>query len=274
QQQQFVVEDSEPFVSTHLDRYIVQDEMVKLSLSTNSGEVDRDNLLLAYELSGKYPDTPTSRDSLKEWQQQAEEFALHLKTDFSDLQQLSVETIDISLDGVNLQADLPWLEEQLFFWRLANAKGKDDMRMWIHHLIAQVYLEKNNMERENNSLITQGVFRGEKQQPVQVVKIQAVDNAEKLLSQLIQYYKKGMLEPLLLHSSLGKKHCANAKKPLDNKAFYALWLDDFQTQGLGSEPYVKWFWSDNEQQVPQWQGLWKERIEDIYLSLYQHYQIV
>jgi len=85
-----------------------------------------------------------------------------------------------------------------------------------------------------------------------------------------------MQQPLLLNAALGQKHCMlkqGAKKklsnkPLNNSGFTAYWNDDFQKQGLGSDPYMKWFWG-NDSSEPQWESHWQTHIEQIYLPLYE-----
>ncbi len=270
------IEDNEPFETTHLDRYLIQDELIRARLFADASDEDIKQLLQKIELSGLYPDTPMMQEDLQLWQQQADEFAGLIKTKVNKVEK---ETIDLQIAGVNLQAQLPWFvdkepntkehENQLVFWRLASPKGKDDIRLWIHHLIAQVYSQKNET---NSSIVTQGFFRGEKQEAVQNIKISDVIDANNLLSELIICWKEGMQQPLLLNANLGQKHCALGHQGLDNKAFYALWQDDFQTQGLGSNAYIKWFWADKNEKIPQWEGLWQERIEQIYQPLYHYYQ--
>jgi len=71
-------------------------------------------------------------------------------------------------------------------------------------------------------------------------------------------------------------HCyPDLAEKLDGKLVAQLraiiWQDDYQTQGLGSNPYVHWFWGDS-MQIPPWQDYWQERIEAIYKPLYENRQ--
>ncbi|MFK5894934.1 MAG: exodeoxyribonuclease V subunit gamma, partial [Pseudomonadota bacterium] len=273
-----IIEDSEPFVTTHLDRYLVQDEIVKTALLDNASEEDINEQVLAFNLSGKYPDTPNTEEDLLLWQEQACDFSQYIKTEYlnnTGSNQLTIKNVQLTIAGVQLHAELPYLGNNLLFWRLANPKGKDDMRLWIHHLIAQVYADTKNTDSKGKQLITQGVFRGEKQEAVQLVQYTPVESPQQLLAQLIQCWKDGMQQPLLLNASLGQKHCLKIKgkaKPLDNFAFQTFWQDNFLISGLGSDPYVHWFWSGNDQQIPQWEGHWQQQIEQIYMPLYEHRQ--
>ena len=88
-----------------------------------------------------------------------------------------------------------------------------------------------------------------------------------------------MQQPLLLNAALGQKHCILKKnrkkkldsKPLNNALFSAYWHDTFQAQGLGSDPYINWFWGDSIE-LPPWQDHWQARIEEIYQPLYSQRQ--
>jgi len=148
------------------------------------------------------------------------------------------------------------------------------MRLWIHHLIAQLAFQDSSQ-----SCQTQGIFRAAKDDKLLTVHFDPLDSAHKLLSELIQCWQEGMQEPLLLNAALGQKHCLIKKdkknqpvpKPLNDYSFSAFWHDDFQTQGLGSDPYVNWFWGDSPE-IPQWQSYWQPRIEAIYKPLYEHRQ--
>ncbi len=283
--QDFLPEDSEPFVSNHLDRYQIQDAIIKTALADNTDKQAIDDLVRCFSLSGKLPDTPGSENDLLQWQEQASDFAeyIHNKIHNSSQNQEMTQsngqivnkTVQIIIDDVHLEAELPWLDDSLLFWRLATPKGKDDIRLWIHHLIAQVITETNitetnSTETGNKTVFTHGFFRGEKDEPVLTVQFEPLTSARELLAELVHCWKEGMQQPLLLHASLGQKHCAG--KALDEPGFYTFWQDDFQTQGLGSDPYVHWFWAGDKQEIPQWQGDWQERIEKIYQPLYAHRQ--
>lgn len=256
-----VPDDSEPFETNHLDRYLIQDAIVKTALSESSAEHDIDDLIQTFSLSGKLPDTPNTVEDLEQWQEQACEFAEQLQD--LEINKITTKSVKLTIDDITIEADLPLLNregnEELIFWRLAVPKGKDDIRLWIHHLIAQAVA----LDEKDNTLITRGVFRGKKEEPILIVQFEPVESPRELLANLIHYWKEGMRQPLLLHAALGQKHCSG--KALDASGFSAFWEDDFQKQGFGSDPYIHWFW-------PEWQGDWQARIEEIYMPLYEYRQ--
>jgi len=259
-----VLQDSEPFVANYLDRYLIQQEMLQAKLNNT----DNKDLIHNVQLSGRLPDTPVIIEELADWQTQANDFSEVVKEILND-KPLETQSISITLDNMQLTAELPLVDNSLVFWRLASPKGKDDMRLWIHHLIAQIAI---------GSCTTRGIFRGDKEQ-VLTVHFEPVDNAPEILSHLLQCWRKGMQQPLLLNAALGQKHCILKKnrkkkldsKPLNNALFSAYWHDTFQAQGLGSDPYINWFWGDSIE-LPPWQDHWQARIEEIYQPLYSQRQ--
>ncbi|MCU7939398.1 MAG: exodeoxyribonuclease V subunit gamma [gamma proteobacterium symbiont of Bathyaustriella thionipta] len=266
-----VLDDTEPFVTNHLDRYLIQDKIVSTALMDNDNEQVMTDLMRGFSLSGTLPDTPAIEDDLQQWQEQACEFAEQVNSLLSQSEQaLETQAVSITIDNMTINAELPVLNNRLLYWRLATAKGKDDMRLWIHHLIAQIAFENSSQ-----TYMTQGLFRGTKDETLSSVYFEPLDNAHELLADLLQCWQEGMQSPLLLNAALGQKHCLIKKdrknqpvlKPLSEHAFSAFWHDDFQTQGLGSDPYVHWFWGDSAQ-IPQWQAYWQSRIEKIYQPLY------
>lgn len=283
-----IPQDSEPFVASHLDRYLIQDAIIKTMLSENSNEQQMMDLMRGFSLSGRLPDTPDMEDDLPLWQEQASNFALTIQAliqDGSDRQNsnpIETQSVIVTIDNVQLQAELPLLnykhedgqENSLLFWRLASPKGKDDMRLWIHHLIAQVFFAEK-ADTGADSCSTKGIFRAAKEQSILSIQFDPLDSAYEQLSALLQCWKEGMQQPLLLNAALGQKHSyinKNAKnqpsaRPLNDYTFSAFWHDDFQTQGLGSDPYVHWFWGD-ALDIPQWEKNWQLRIEKIYAPLY------
>lgn len=256
-----IPDDSEPFAANHLDRYLIQDAAIKTALSEDTTEQAMNDLMLGFKLSGTLPDTPNADDDLQVWQEQAIEFAEHIKRSMMEqsASQIVTQSVSVSIEGVQLEAELPVLGNNLFYWRLATPKGKDDIRLWLHHLIAQIVYE---------NISTQGIFRGTKDDTFLTIHFEPIESAKELLADLIQCWKEGMHQPLLLNAVLGQKH---AIKPLSDFHFSAFWQDDFQTQGLGSDPYINWFWGDSIEQ-PAWENYWQARIEKIYTPLYTNRQ--
>ena len=257
------LEDSEPFVVNHLDRYKLQDKILNEELSQSDNNMPE--LIKAFELSGTLPDTPVMKEELQEWQAQACHFSDYIKSQIEyegDI--LSIESITMTLNAIELTAELPVINDQLLYWRLATPKGQDDIRLWIHHLMAQITLGHYH---------TQGIFRGAKDDLLKV-SFEPLDSelAKTLLGELMTHWQEGMQEAVLLNAALGQKHCLIKKgkhNSLDDNAFAHFWNNNFDTQGLGTDPYVNWFWGDASE-CPQWEKQWQARIELIYQALYNY----
>ena len=280
QSDSMIPDDSEPFVSNHLDRYLIQDAIIKTALCDDANEQKMSDLISGFHLGGTLPDTPNSKDDLLVWQEQAVDFANYVQSEIQPFKkeqgvaEVLLKSVTVEIDDVSLQAELPLLGNRLIYWRLATPKGKDDIRLWIHHLIAQLVFE---------NITTLGIFRGDKKSSKKAsqVKVQMSEGeqaistiyfepdsaawAREQLSALIQCWQEGMKKPLLLNASLGQKHLIS--KPLDEYGFTAFWNDNFQTQGLGSDPYMHWFWGEHPEALV-WEDNWQLHIEKIYSPLY------
>ncbi|WP_198265052.1 exodeoxyribonuclease V subunit gamma [sulfur-oxidizing endosymbiont of Gigantopelta aegis] len=277
EQASVIPEDSEPFVSNNLVRYTIQEEIISTALATSLNADAIEGVMQSHRLDGQLPDTPNTEQELEQWQQQGLKFSRHVqdKIQSSTKRQLEVKTVTITINNIQLQADLPLLGEHLFYWRLANPKPKDDIRLWIHHLIAQIELGETE---------THGLFRGElkdNEMAILTVRYSPLDasTAQELLGTLIKRWQQGMNKALLFDAQLGRKHCyikRNAKNkatntPLNNFTFAAFWQDQFQTQGMGSDPYINWFWGD-QAELPNWEQDWQSAIEEMYAPLYANRQ--
>ncbi len=246
-------EDHEPFVVNDLDRYLFQEQLVQSHLEGGNDQ----EILLQARLSGRLPDTPVIDEVLEDWAQQAGEFAQQLANQGGA--ELVVEQVQIELQGQSLSASLPRVGDGLLFYRLANVKAKDDMRLWLHHLFAQCLPEAVG------GLVTRGIFRhGKKTDKFCQVVFAPVDDAPKMLRQLLDVWREGMNRPLLCGVDLGKQW---VDVLADNPGkFASLWADDYSQRGPGHDPYYRWFWPE----IPDVQELPAKLLEQIYVPLYQH----
>ncbi len=244
-----VPEDSEPFVSNHLDRYLLQEALIEAQLA---GE-DTETLLQQARLSGQLPDTPVMAQELQAWAEQAAQFTDHLQAQGVD--QLEHKNLEFALNGITLTSRQPWLEEGLIYWRLASPKGKDDVRLWLNHLLAHCVT--------GQPINTRGIYRDVKKDKVREVHFEPVADAPAQLSQLLDLWQKGMQQPLLLNATLGQRY--GLSENFDETQLYKAWAGDMMNPGLVDNPYVAWFWP----QMPAW-GEVEADLSDCYTALYQH----
>ena len=247
-------DDHEPFVTSHLDRYLLQQQLVQAWLEGQDSEM----LMRQARLSGHLPENPLSSDALEEWRDQAQAFAVVVAAQGGD--QVVWEAVEIQVGGCTLQTKLPRVGDGLLFHRLANAKGKDDMRLWLHHLLG------NSLPGMEGKLATRGIFRrkGKKEGLFQEVTFSPVKEAPDLLQMLVNVWQQGQVQPMLCAAELGKAWMAGLDQNPDR--FPALWADDYNARGLGYDPYYHWFWPE----MPAWEELPADVLKSIYEPLYDH----
>ena len=218
--------DSEPFVTGHLDRYRLQQEMVHcLWAGDEAGLTD---VLLREQLSGRLPAHALVAADIEHWQKQARGFVsclqAHSAAPIAGLQALTV-------DGLRLTAHLPWSSDaSLVFARLANPKPRDYLTLWLHHLFA-------NSEAPAESF---GFYRGKDKTVLQVYAAALEpEAARQMLRAWLGVWRESLLMPLPWHGAFG----VHVKE--DNfveRWFAQVWEGDYQRPGLQDDPWMAWFW--------------------------------
>ena len=248
--------DAEPFAANHLDRYLLQQQLIDARLLPDAPAADQ--VLLEAQLSGRLPDNPLVEETLQDWQDQADHFANHLGQ--LGAQQLSVETAELALDGITLTASLPCLGNgDLLFWRLADAKGKDLLRLWLHHLFANCM----------SPCATWGLYRQPKEDQVYSIELTSMtrDKAETELKHWLATWRRGLCEPLPWHCEVGVVMCkTREKRDYHEGDFEKLWQGDgYYNAGLGQDAYLNWFWPEPPEHAPLY-----EAITQLYEPLFNH----
>lgn len=261
-----VIEDAEPFVVDSLTDYQIRDEFCESLLKGDADDTAMTRL--SYELSGHLPESPVTVDSLDCWQEDAEIFSQSIL----NKGQIVTQNVCVNIAGIQIEAELNWLVEgkQLLLWRPASRKAKDDMRLWLSHLVAIVIAD--------NSIETQGIFFNKKEKKVDAI-VLADDigrsEATFLLEQLIRIWKNGLCQPALIHAQLGKalleknKNIDDFEKLAEDPKQYRAWKSAIQsgynTYGLDVEAYFQWFYPH----IPELTIDIHQRLFDTYHVLYQ-----
>ncbi len=237
------LEDSEPFATDHLQRYLLQDTLVHSRLGLTDATTDQ--LLTRARLSGDLPDHPLVSPELDDWQAQAEHFADTLKEQGTEA--LTMEPIEVRVTGQTLTATLPRLPDgRLLFWRLADAKGKNYVRLWLHHLVA-------NLASETGTL---GLFRERKTDEVYELNFSPMDRdqAETELKKWLEVWKLGLQEPLPYNAEIGLEMARpRTRGEYQPSHFERLWFGDMFKPGLAEDAYMAWFWAE----PPEHEGLYE-----------------
>ncbi len=256
-----IPEDAEPFSSNHLDRYLMQSDLIQCQL--NAG--DTEQLLYKETLRGHLPNSPRTQLELRDWKQQSELF-------YEALSGLAIEGIEykevsINIGDYQLITTLPMSGHSSIFWRLADPKGKDMVRQWLNHLVASEHY-KNDPSFDFK--LTQGVYRDQKNDGFKILQFDTIAEPAEELKKWLTYREQGLLSPLFLNAELAKKlfEKTRVNKEFTSSDFNKLWCDSFTERGLSYDPYMKWFWDD----APDWPGTLKTTIEDLYCTLFNSVQ--
>jgi len=256
-----VPEDAEPFSSNHLDRYLIQSDLIQCQL--NAG--DTEQLLYRETLRGYLPDSPRTSLELTEWKKQSEHFYEALSGLVSE--GIEHKEVSINIGKYQLTTSLPISGSSSVFWRLADPKGKDIVRMWLNHLVASEYF-KNEPSLALKQ--TKGIYRDQKNNGFKILQFDTIAEPAEELKKWLSYREQGLLSPLLINAELAKKvfEKVRAKKEFTSGDFNKLWCDSFTERGLSYDPYIQWFWDE----APEWPGTLKTTIENLYSTLFNSLQ--
>ncbi len=262
------IDDSEPFSTTALTDYKIRDEFCQRLLEGDTLEESR----MRYKLSGALPESPFAFSKIDTLQDEAAVLTQAINNEG----QIISRRIAVSIAGLSIQTELHWLKDgkQLIIWRPAARKAKDDIRLWLTHLMATI--EADNM------LETRGFFlkfnKYKQEQEVKSVVIPAVIDvakAREILENLVILWTKGLCQPSLWHAVLGKNLFENNKWETINPLTVAPeqisdWNSEIKSNRnkstLDDDPYFKWFYSE----APELTIELQQDLLDIYQSLYEN----
>lgn len=254
------VDDTEPFDAGGLEAYLERERMLNAALE-NEPEQTMTQVRHRATISGRLPNSRLTPGKLDEWESEATDIADDILQ--AGGHQIQAELIDLEIGGVTLSAELPWVagQDKLLLWRPSKIKPKDEMRLWLYHLCAQV--------QRGKAVQTQGIFMDKS--PL----LMAVTDSASHLKKIIQVYQRGHYTPLSLHAELGlgiskSQYSIRAKKPPElknspaierRKKWHALWNPGGFGGGFGiaHDPYTQWFWP-----APPELEAWWPMLESIY----------
>lgn len=258
QPEQSLLQDTEPFDASPLLGFKLRDEMTQSLLT----EGDEQTVTRRYSLTGYLPESPLTANYLDDCQ----DAAMLLSQSLQQFGSCQLQQIALPIGDFILSSKLNWLQGQskLLVTRPARRKAKDEIRMWLNHLLATV--------SQQQGIVTEGVFlafnKRSQQWQTSHCLLQPVEPQQAMvhLHALLQYWQQGLQQPKLWHSQLGQalvkenKELAkqnNAIDPdqpllltelLDDRAnqFARVWQqtirgNDYQP-GLLDNPYFSWFY--------------------------------
>ena len=137
-----LLEDVEPFSVNHLQSYLLRQDLLKAELE---GEESAEALTRA-QLSGKFPDLPTTATLFNDYQQDVQQFSAEINKLSCDNPEIINCTLDLTVDGIGsdrvtvaLTCQLAVKHNLLVHYRSSSAKAKEfdisvDPRLFKHLL--------------------------------------------------------------------------------------------------------------------------------------------
>lgn len=239
------LQDNEPFESNHLQRYDVQSQLVASMLGQT--DVSPLSILERAELSGKLPDNPLVDCELDSWASQSESFSGHVAN--SGMTDLTQETVNIQVDGQTVVATLPRLPSgDLAFWRLADAKPKDHLRLWLNHLVGCTFGANR----------TTGLYRDRKSETAYRITLDPVEPAEAvaLLNEWLTRWREARTLPMLWNAQIGIEMAKPRKRSAYNPGhFEQIWEGDRYRKALADDEYVRLFYPVKPEHDPMFDVL-------------------
>lgn len=256
-----IPEDAEPFTTNYLDRYLIQQALIEHAIEGK----DVEPLVHQEILRGKLPDNPRTALEIDEWQQQS--------LVFSDAIQAQIES---PMERLNLEVKVGeyqltgscWISgDTLLFWRPAEAKGKDLVRMRIYHLLASLAYQQGELSLLSS---TKGVFRKSKGNHYQILEFGPVENPKQELLVWLTARAEGLITPQLINAELARSlfEKTRAGKEFTPSNFDTIWCDSYNERGLSYDAYIQWFWREK----PVWPGVWEKAIVSLYGPLFEALQ--
>lgn len=212
--------DSEPFALNLLDRYQLQTETVRAVIQGQSPE----QLIDQARAASAFPLSDLAETTALDWQQQATSFSQLLIE--QGIQQLEMTPVTFDSGDWQLSGMVPLIDnDRVLTWRLANAKGKDILHLWLLHLLAN----------HRQPAVSTGLYRGKDEQ-IEQIQLQPVTDAGARLRALHDTWLQGMQQPLPLHCDWLPLYLTD---PDNEKKFHSIWDDSFNARGLRYDPYMQ-----------------------------------
>ncbi|MGM0451484.1 MAG: hypothetical protein ACQERE_11685, partial [Pseudomonadota bacterium] len=230
------LEDVEPFAGNHLSRYLIQQALIQCQLEG----VDDTPVLERARLSGELPEHGPMATELAHWRDQARDFAGALEG--SGAAGIQSHAVEHTIDGLTLAAETPLAPDgRVVLWRMANPRGKDLLRLWCHHLLANL----------DDQRTTASIHRG-RDGALRVLELEsmAADDAEGELVKLVRAWRESLCEPSRLHGDLVRAVAdkgAEAEVAQRVRALRDAWLGDSYNgfPGVKDDAYIGWFFDED-----------------------------
>jgi len=274
-----LLEDVEPFSVNHLQSYLLRQDLLSAALSFPSSKDESEQVLTRAQLSGKFPDLPTTSNLFNDYQQDVQQFSDEInKLDCDNPEPIDCNLV-LKVEGVSisLNTKIAIRNNMLVHYRSSSAKAKDKFVMYFQQLVVQVCQQQaiaNNTENKDEHAFklqqvteTIGLYFNTKAQKVEQFTVSNIADAQSKLIKLIKMFFKGQQQVLLLNGELAEQVFTKKRGQLvemTQARFEGLWLGDMSTRGLSEDEYLNYFWPE----CPQYHNHQTD-IECIYQDIYE-----
>ena len=228
-------EEREPFEVETLERYLLEDTMLRRRLQ---GRSLKEDFALAVA-SGRLPHGPVGQCIYETLSPGVERFA-------EDLLRLTggdaIETQDFRIDvgGFSLTGSLDHVfREKMIRYRYARLKGKDVVVSWIHHLVLNCATAEGHPRRTLLASLAGKNARGRKRV---LYEYAPVEKGEEILEGLLKRYWEGLRLPLHFFPEISWPYaeaCLTKQKPQEGALEQArrTWEGTEWSRGESEDPY-------------------------------------
>jgi len=228
-------EEREPFEVRALERYLLEDSMLRRRLQ---GRSLREDFVFAVA-SGRLPHGPVGRCLYEGFSPGVERFAEDL---WPLIGENALETLDFQIDvgGFSLTGALKDVfEQRMVRYRYARLKGKDILVNWIHHLVLNCVRAG---EYPRQTLLVGLAGKSAKDRKRVVYDYSPLDGGEEILEGLLKRYWEGLRAPLHFFTEISWPYAEarlSDKKPRDRALEQArkAWEGDRWNEGERSDPH-------------------------------------
>lgn len=176
-------DSTEPFAVGGLDRWRLQDELVRRELR---GEPPRRMPAAHMRATGLLPVGGLGEAAFIDVDDETQRFLAELRGQ-GNLQRRAVA---VTVDGITVRGDVPGVgPNALVYGRLANIKPKDRLRAWLHHVLAAV-------ARADGAAAWPDASRVITRNKTLVLRPLSPDDAREQLALLVNGCRRGITEPL------------------------------------------------------------------------------
>jgi exodeoxyribonuclease V gamma subunit len=274
-----MLEDVEPFSVNQLQSYLLRQDLLNATLSEEDKDQAISSVQLRAQLSGKFPDLPTTASLFEGYQKDVQQFGDEIIKLSCDNPDVISRNLIVNVEGifVSLTSTFTVKNNLLVHYRSSSAKAKDKFSIYLQQLVLQVWQleqlartvsvkndENEKLQQVNGSI---GLYFNTKTQKVEIFDLTEIADAKEKLLNILTIYVKGQAQPLLLNGDLAEKVFSKKRGQVTDMTqdrFESMWLGDMSVRGLADDDYLAYFWPE----CPLYENHEKD-IAFIYQDLYQ-----